>query len=342
MNQILETPAVQKRGGMQKCPSCGASLGAFVAHCESCGHEFLDVDANRSITALAARFEEIEDEIDALGLKGTRREKALVERKASVIRDFPVPNSREDLQQLIYYIQPRIVASVKPDPNVEDWRAKFAEVLNRAKNAYKNDDAALAEFGRIEASLNSSLADNLQIKARRNPLFFALLGGVVILGAVAFFSAQRDQASLAECEQAYVHAAAAETSRLNTLQSAIRDNLRTRDVAGAQATLLQVRWDYAAPCKLDENARLKADWQEKAQQLDALIRSTAQQQAAAGEVAASRAAAEQQASANRASAERISTQNKVAELARIEADKQKAVAAGAATAARKASTEQQW
>src|SRR5438067_8696089 len=185
MNQMLDTPVLQRQGSVHKCPSCGAPLGAFLSVCGSCGHELLDIDANRSITSLAGRFDDIEREVEAMGYKGKRREAAITEKKGRVIRDFPVPNSREDLQQLIYYIQPKIVPSVSPDPNIEDWRSKFVEVLNRARHAYKNDDSVLGELAKMEQSVDASLSTNLHIKARRNPLFFALLGLVAVLGAAA-------------------------------------------------------------------------------------------------------------------------------------------------------------
>jgi hypothetical protein len=342
MSHVLEAPAQQKKGSIHKCPSCGASLGAFVSSCPACGHEFLDVDANRSITALAERFEEIERDIDALGYKGKRREQAIIEKKARVIRDFPVPNSRDDLQQLIYYIQPKIVASVKPDPNVEDWRAKFIEVITRAKNAYKNDAVALAEFAQIEASLNNTLAKDIQIKAKRNPLFFALLAGVLIIGAGAFINHQMEQSKLKACEQSYAQGAAAEKSRLEKLYAEIEQAVHGKDFAAAQAKAGQLRWEFEASCKMDENAQAKVDWQEKAGQIGGLIRSESEHADAAAQAEANRLVAEKQAAADRVSAERVAEQDKQAELARIEADKQKAAAAKVATEKRKAATEQQW
>jgi transcription initiation factor IIE alpha subunit len=70
MNHSPEQPATQKKGSINKCPSCGSQLSAFVSSCEACGHEFTDIDANRSITALVDRFDDIEREVDAKGIKG--------------------------------------------------------------------------------------------------------------------------------------------------------------------------------------------------------------------------------------------------------------------------------
>src|SRR5208282_6040907 len=121
---------VQKQGSIKKCPACGAPLGAFVTSCESCGHEISDISANSTITGLVAKFGEIERNSEEKGLVQKSLEKAINEKKGRVIRDLAIPNSREDIKELLYYIQPKLKDSVKPDPNIEEWRAKFVEVLN--------------------------------------------------------------------------------------------------------------------------------------------------------------------------------------------------------------------
>jgi hypothetical protein len=277
-----------------------------------------------------------------MGYKGKRREAAITEKKGRVIRDFPVPNSREDLQQLIYYIQPKIVPSVSPDPNIEDWRSKFIEVLNRARHAYKNDDSVLGELAKMEQSFDASLSTNLHIKARRNPLFFALLGLAVVLGGAALVNRHLEQGKLDQCEQAYAQAAAGEKGRLEQLVSAIGQNLGARDFAAAQAKLGQVRWELEPSCKVEDNTRARADWQQRADQLAETVKAATAQDAAAHEAQANRQLAEQQAAADRESAERNAREAKVAELARIQADQKKAEAARSAGEKRKASLEQQW
>ena len=342
MNQMVEPPVLQRRGSIHKCPSCGAALGAFASICNACGHELLEVDANRSISSLAERFEEIEREVEAMGYKGKRREDFITEKKGRVIRDFPVPNSRDDLQQLMYYIQPKILPSVKPDPNVEEWRTKFTEVLNRAKQAYRNDDSVLSEIAKMEASIDSSLTQNLGIKAKRNPLFFALLGGVVLLGAAALVNNRIEANKAGECAQAYTQSATAEKARLEGLVTTIEGDVQAKRFTEAQAKLGRVRWELTPTCQLDDNAAAQASWQERVQQLTAFVNGKAEQDAGARQAELDRVAAEQKAAADRASAERAAEQAKVTEVARIQADQKKAEAAQAAGAQRKAALDKQW
>lgn len=342
MNQMVEPPVLQRRGSIHKCPSCGAALGAFVSVCGACGHELLEVDANRSISALAERFEEIEREVEAMGYKGKRREDFITEKKGRVIRDFPVPNSRDDLQQLMYYIQPKILPSVKPDPNVEEWRTKFTEVLNRARQAYRNDDSVLGEIAKMEASIDSSLTQDLGMKAKRNPLFFALLGGVVLLGAAAFVNSRIEAGKADECVKAYTQSASAEKGRLEQLVTTIEQDVQAKRFTEAQSKLGRVRWELAPSCQLDENAAAQASWQDRLQQLTGFVNAKAEQDAGARQAQLDREAAEQQAAADRATAERVAQENKVAEVARIQADQKKAEAARAAGEQRKAALDKQW
>lgn len=314
MNSAADTNTTQKRGSIHKCPSCGAQLAAFVSACQSCGHEFTDIEANRSITALTERFEQIEREADERGLKSRDREKAILEKRARVIRDFPVPNSREDLQQLMFFIQPKIVASVQPDPNIEDWRSKFLEVLNRARNAYRDDTNMMAEFDRIEASLTASVSEHLQIKAKRNPLLFILLGVAVVLGVVGVVSSQMDSRKLQQCEAQYQQEAQGEKSRLEKLVQSAEQSYQGKAYPQALATAGKLRWELdTTACKVEDNQKARGTWEEKRAELVAMIQKSVDAEQAAANAAADRLTAEKQA-----------VEYKQAEVARIKADKEKA------------------
>ena len=339
MSQRIEPGEVQKKGSVSKCPSCGAQIAAFASSCSSCGHEFTDIDANRTITALVSRFDEIEREAEEKGLTGNRKLKEILEKKARVIRDFPIPNSREDLQQLMYFIQPKVVESVKPDPNIEDWRAKFSEVLIRAKNAYKNDSSALEEFQRIEASLTSSLADKLQIKAKRNPLFVVLLVGVVALSLFGFVGSQIEQYKVRQCERKYDQGSMAEQERLAKLFSSVDLSLKSKKYSDAMASSSKMRWEYQDEgCRAAENQKSKTAWDEKRIELSALIQKGIDTEAADKNAEAERQLAEKNAEANRQLAEKQAETQKIAELARIQAGKVRAKAA----AVQKAETDKKW
>lgn len=343
-----EATTVQKKGVISKCPSCGAPVGAFASVCQSCGHEFAEIDANRTIRALVNRFEEIEREVERQGLGLSRRTQQILEKKSRVIRDFPIPNAREDLQQLIHFIHPKIVDSVKPDPNVEDWRAKFAEVMSRAKAAYKGDAAALAEFGRLEKGLDTGLADGLKIKARRNPLVVLLLVAGVLAGIGGLVNARMEQAKLARCEADYAARSGSENGRLEKIYASAAQELRARRYTEAMAAATRIRWEQEpSGCRANENVKARGNWDAKRTELVALIRqgvdaATAERQAETDRLAAQqKAEAEQQAAVQQAEEKRAEEAARaVAERQRAAAERARSAAARAATERRKAATEQ--
>lgn len=55
------------------------------------------------MTDLVQRFNGIEAALDAAGLQGSKRQKELIARRGRLIRDFPIPNAREDLQADLFH-----------------------------------------------------------------------------------------------------------------------------------------------------------------------------------------------------------------------------------------------
>jgi len=225
----------------------------------------------------------------------------------------------------MFFIQPKIVQSVQPDPNAEDWRSKFLEVLNRAKYAYKNDASALAEFDRIEKSLDSSVASSLQIKAKRNPLFVALAGGAVVLAVIGLVSSHMEQRKLQQCEDQYVIGAQTEKTRLEKLAANVDQGYQGKHYSEALVSAGKLRWDLAdAACKIHENQQARVDWDTKRGELVALIQKAIDTDAIEKSAEADRVSAEKTAEADRISAEKQAADQKIAEIARIAAEKAKA------------------
>lgn len=300
----------QKQGVINKCPSCGGPLKAFVSRCELCGHELAGVSANRTVASLVQIFTEIESELASAGITGSKLEKELVARKARVIRDFPIPNAREDLQSLIYFIHPKIQDNIKPDPNVDDWRVKFKEVMTLAKSAYKGDAKTRSEFEEIERSLNVTLSDALQTRAKRSPLIAVSVVLVGILAVAGIVSSQMDKRKLQQCEEQYSQGAAIEKARLEGIVTSATAKQQEKKFADALAVLNGLRWEYQAPCKADAAAQERNSWEEKRKELVTLAQKAEQADHAEQQAIAQREANEKQAAAERETAGKLATQAK--------------------------------
>jgi hypothetical protein len=324
----------QKQGVINKCPNCGGVLKAFTTTCEFCGHELAGVRANRTISALVAKFDELESEAVRSGLSGSALEGEIVARKARIIRDFPIPNSREDLLSLLYFIHPKIQNCLKPDPNADDWRIKFREVMSLAKNAYKGDAKTRAEFEEMERSLNTTLSSSLQTQAKRRPLTAIIVIVVVLLSAIGIASTQIEKWNLKECHARYERGAEAEKGRLEKILTKSDVQFRSKLFSESLATLNQLRWEYQESCMPDAIKKSSEQWEAKRNDMTALV-----QRAEAENVAQKQAAEEKAAGEKRAAENKLESDLKTAEAAKNAATKaqaDKAAAAAQAHAAREA------
>jgi ribosomal protein L40E len=315
--KVQPTPAVaQKQGIVKKCPSCGAALGAFATSCTDCGHELSDIEASRTIKALFEKFEAIEKETEADGARNSKRRiQSIQNKRAAAIRDFPVPNAREELQQLIYFIQPKIVESAKAesaDPNIDDWKVKFAEVLGRARNAYKSDPKMLTELDRIESSLKTTVSSTLIVKVKRNPIKTALASILVVAMVGGAISEQERKAKLLACEIKHDSAVASEKGRLNLLLANVNKEMLDKNLTIAMAHSAQIKWEYTDECKTEETIQLKTAWDEKRSEVSVVIQKHIDAEIAAKKEAEDRIAIERQAIADREANERQATANRVA------------------------------
>ena len=259
-----------------RCPSCRSPLTAMATKCESCGLEIKSDTPNRTVQTISEHFQSLESQLVEEGLTGGVLNSELIARKGRYIRDMGVPNSREDLLSLLHYIAPRLDA-VNPDPNIEDWRSKFKEVVNLAKRSFKNDVKARTEVEDIERSVQVSMVGTLKGRAKRSPII-AIAAGIVTLfvfgGLVSVQLQKHDDAqSLGQCEEAYEKDAAVEKERLERLLSKAKSELKNSDHDSALATISSITWDLKAECKQDVVAEKVKQWDQKRHDLEKLATS---------------------------------------------------------------------
>ena len=168
-------PKSDKLGDVKKCPSCGSIAESFSLKCDECGYEFRNVEANQSVKKLTEELARIDsefhsktsikskpifDEVDEnINIEEERkkeeedRKKELYTRQSEAIRNFPIPNSKDDILELLYFVTPKAnevvgifsLESIK----VNAWKNKLIEIKSRAKSASHNDpkmEALLVEF----------------------------------------------------------------------------------------------------------------------------------------------------------------------------------------------------
>lgn len=153
-----------KYGDVKKCPSCNAPINSFSSVCSDCGYEFRNIGANNSVKSLSEKLEKVVSECEiksyehmvgrGYGDEETARRDDIAAKQKFVIKNFPVPNTREDILELLYFIQPKIEIGFRADKNVFDWRSKYREIANRAKSSFRSDKKMLDEINQLQTDLN--------------------------------------------------------------------------------------------------------------------------------------------------------------------------------------------
>ena len=317
-----------------KCPACRSPLPAMATKCEACGTEIQAEAANKTVLSLADRFKVIETELKASGMSGSKLESELKLRRGREIRDFPVPNGREDLLSLLHYIAPRLDGG-NADPNIEDWRIKFREVTSLAKTSFKSDAKARAEVEEIERSAQVSMANELKNRAKRSPVITIAVVVVIVAALTGLVSVELQKRKLSQCIEKYEQDAITEKARLDTIVTKATNELKAGGFSDALGTTSGLRWDLRSDCRQDMVVDMVLQWDQKRSELESLIRSGDAKLSAQKKAAEDKLAAEAQAAAEKIAAEEKAAADKAA------AEKA-AAASKAATAARRAATNKEF
>lgn len=179
----------EKMGNVVKCPNCGSTDVAGRAVCPACGYSFTNIKSNRSAEKLAKQLAEIEFSrrgslfggvVAAYGGGKTAE-------KASIIKNFPVPNTRDDLLEFLSLLKPKSskYQKIVPAADSEQYRlapayyVKYVECIDKARRSFSKDIEFKPYFEfyeKQEKSINPALI-----------LVGLLVAMVVVIGLLIFF-----------------------------------------------------------------------------------------------------------------------------------------------------------
>ncbi len=153
--QTSAAPRSNKYGDVRKCPSCGAMVESFSVRCPECGFEFNNVNANMTVTQFFNRMQQIEENSNSNLLsvytKGLGVNKT-INMKKSLIVNFPVPTTREDILEFLTLAVPqaRKQSLFKRDEDYmylrPVWLKKCEQIIMKARFSFKEDKKTLEEI----------------------------------------------------------------------------------------------------------------------------------------------------------------------------------------------------
>lgn len=112
-------------GEIHKCPNCGEVLNSFSAICPACGNEIRDKAVAFSVMRFVSKLEAAKN--DAA--------------KISIIRNYPIPNTREDVWEFMLLVSNNVLSSEAGELR-RTWQAKLDQIYQRAKIILPEKDFA--------------------------------------------------------------------------------------------------------------------------------------------------------------------------------------------------------
>lgn len=192
-SSIIDNPKAQQEhrqeygGKVYKCPRCGEVLNSFSANCPACGFELRGTAATNSVRELARKLEAIEARRDRIFLpKKNNVITSTDQQKISLIKNFPIPNTKEDLYEFLVLASSNIDFDAYRAESSTDvrtmlsnaWRSKLEQAYQKASLIYQ-DDPQLAEIQELYKSVNSKIK-----KAKRREW---KEGAALLMGYILFF-----------------------------------------------------------------------------------------------------------------------------------------------------------
>lgn len=146
-------PKSNKFGEVRKCPACGAMVESFQTKCPECGYEFTNIEANSTTKELLKALEDVDKQVSSnentVGsmLRGAASffgADSLTTRKTQLIRNFPIPNTKEDLLEMLTLCNAN---STVPNGGVGSsevkiasaWQEKTKQLIMKGRIMLKND-----------------------------------------------------------------------------------------------------------------------------------------------------------------------------------------------------------
>lgn len=194
-------------GTLHKCPNCGEVLNSFVTNCPTCGHEVRDTQVVSSVKQLSLKLEQLETKrppkkapnIFAHAFSGGAPLQSIDEQKIELIRNFSIPNTKEDVLEFI------VLAAANIDLKVYGLDSNRYQMLEPARRELSDawlakleqaDQKAEILFGHTQEYLSARTVYEKKMKAIKKQqlqivwLFVGVFGSIflmagLILGIIA-------------------------------------------------------------------------------------------------------------------------------------------------------------
>lgn len=186
-------------GQLHKCPQCGDVVKSFEICCPTCGYEFRGATASSNVRELSYKLEQIENyrepqkkptSLVGLLYGSDGRLTRTDEQKINLIRNFSIPNTKEDIYEFMILASSNIdlklygmgavgdvaTATAAQRAVSDAWIAKFEQAYEKARIGFGDS----SDFMNIQTIYNNK-QKQLRLKKLEVPLIFSVLFGIMFL-----------------------------------------------------------------------------------------------------------------------------------------------------------------
>ncbi|GHT85406.1 hypothetical protein FACS1894137_09630 [Spirochaetia bacterium] len=261
-------PAKEKVGNIRVCPNCGETVEAFQTRCSSCGHEFRDAKVSSNVQAFFETLDKVDQEMATRGDTGVRGSflgmgggiSAANQRKLELIKNYPIPTSKEDLLEFIILSASHIETEGPSSANNMNyfaekkvfeaknsaWKAKINQAQSKAVIAFAGDSVALNQINTITKQVDIALKTAFRKGLFKSPIFVmsAVLVGLILMLVLLIGGG--------------TSGATKEENRLNSLVTEIMADMKEGNYIEAKMKATQLKWTNSF-----DSTTKKAEWDEQ-------------------------------------------------------------------------------
>ena len=200
------SPRVQsQKPNLIKCPNCGQELSSFQGNCPACGYEIRNVTTSEAIRRFSEQLSSIEKKASKSSSPEPSTTHASTAEEAALIRNYVVPNSREDLFEFMILAHSHVGESSplkhKDVLLLDAWEAKIEQVYEKGRLVLpKSDFQQLTEsYLVVKESLRAQQKRAYrQSNSRSIRGVFGVAVGIIVTLIATFDSINSESASLFE------------------------------------------------------------------------------------------------------------------------------------------------
>ncbi len=161
--------AEMKAAKANKCPKCGNDISGISAVCPLCGYEIKIAKPSTAVSELLKEIDKLEKKRnvvgDAIAVKFTKSDSKPTDDKiASLIRNFVVPNTKQDIFEFMIQasmnVDAKVMAGKKQAEDVAEviikaWESKFQQTYQKAKVSFGED----MDFKKIQSIYDAKMKE---------------------------------------------------------------------------------------------------------------------------------------------------------------------------------------